>query len=90
MVQLFSAAVRDPHSLVRGRLADSWRVAVRTSMNLNENPGWSRSRCPDDPALAGFLLVDEIFAEEGGGRLHYEVVPNSGMEAILPMSYTSR
>ncbi len=48
---------------------EQWRVAVRTSMNLNQNPRLESIEVSDDPALAGFLLgiVDELFAEERAG-----------------------
>lgn len=48
---------------------DEWKVAVRTSMNLNENPRLEAIEVSDDPALAGFLLdvVNTIWAEEAVG-----------------------
>lgn len=48
---------------------ETWAVAVRTSMNLNENPRLESIEVSDDPELAGFLLrvVDEIFRRGGRG-----------------------
>lgn len=68
---------------------DEWAVAVRTSMNLNENPRLECIEVSDDPALAGFLLrvVDEIFAEEEPGDYTTKSRPElSGMEGVKPMS----
>ena len=66
---------------------DQWRVAVRTSMNLNENPRLESIEVSDDPALAGFLLriVDEIFAEEQVGDFTTKTTPQlPGIEGIAP------
>ena len=66
---------------------DSWSVAVRTSMNLNENPRLESIEVSDDPALAGFLLqlTDEIFAEEKAGDFRTKSRPElAGMPGIEP------
>ena len=66
---------------------DDWAVAVRTSMNLNENPRLESIEVSDDPELAGFLLavVDEIFAEEKPGDYSTKSRPGlSGMESVSP------
>ena len=66
---------------------DEWSVAVRTSMNLNENPRLEHIEVSDDPALAGFLLdvVDEVFAEESAGDFRTKSRPElPGMDAVLP------
>jgi len=66
---------------------DEWAVAVRTSMNLNENPRLESIEISDDPSLAGFLLrvVDEIFAEEAAGDFTTKSRPElGGIEGILP------
>lgn len=66
---------------------DDWSVAVRTSMNLNENPRLEHIEVSDDPALAGFLLrvVDEIFAEEAAGDFRTKSRPLlPGMEGVAP------
>lgn len=67
---------------------DEWSVAVRTSMNLNENPRLENIEVSDDPVLAGFLLqvVDEIFAEELAGDFSTKSRPVlAGIEAVLPI-----
>lgn len=48
---------------------DNWNLAVRTSMNLNENPRLENIEISDDPALAGFLLAvaAELFGEQKPG-----------------------
>jgi len=42
---------------------DEWKIVVRTSMNLNENPRLENIEITDDPSFASFMLkiVDEIF-----------------------------
>lgn len=69
-----------------------WAVAVRTSMNLNENPRLESIEVSDDAALAGFLLrvVDEIFAEEAPGDYRTKSRPElAGMEGIMPQASVS-
>lgn len=71
---------------------DEWSVAVRTSMNLNENPRLESIEVSDDPVLAGFLLqvVDEIFAEESAGDFRTKSRPAlPGMAAVEPVSSVS-
>lgn len=66
---------------------DEWKVAVRTSMNLNENPRLESIEVSDDPALAGFLLgvVDELFLEEPEGDFRTKSQPVlSGVESVQP------
>ena len=66
---------------------DEWNVAIRTSMNLNENPRLENIEVSDDPVLAGFLLqiVDEIFAEEAEGDFRTKSRPTlPGMEGVTP------
>ena len=66
---------------------DEWSVAVRTSMNLNENPRLESIEVSDDPALAGFLLdvVDDLFAEEAPGDFRTKSRPSlPGLEAVQP------
>ena len=68
---------------------DDWSVAVRTSMNLNENPRLESIEVSDDPVLAGFLLrvVSEIWAEEPAGSFtSYPLPVLSGMEALAPVA----
>jgi hypothetical protein len=67
---------------------DTWSVAIRTSMNLNENPRLESLEVSDDPALAGFLLavVDELWAEEKPGDYRTKSRPTlPGIEGITPM-----
>lgn len=66
---------------------DDWAVAIRTSMNLNENPRLESIEVSDDPELAGFLLrvVDEIFAEEAPGDYSTKSRPDlPGIQGIVP------
>lgn len=48
---------------------DSWSIAVRTSMNLNQNPRIESFELSDCPTLSGFLrsVMDEIFANHPPG-----------------------
>ena len=50
--------------------AGRFALAVRTSMNLNENPRLENIEISDDPALCGFLegVADELFAEQPAGE----------------------
>lgn len=66
---------------------DDWAVAVRTSMNLNENPRLESIEVSDDPELAGFLvrLTDEIFLEEVAGDFRTKSRPELlGIPGIQP------
>lgn len=69
-----------------------WSVAVRTSMNLNENPRLESIEVSDDPTLAEFLLqiTDEIFAEEKVGDFRTKSRPElpgiAGVEPMLSVS----
>ena len=66
---------------------DEWSVAVRTSMNLNENPRLESIEVSDDPELAGFLLrlTDELFTEELPGDFRTKSRPElHGMPGIQP------
>lgn len=44
---------------------DEWKIVVRTSMNLNENPRLENIEISTDPAFADFMLgiTDQVFAE---------------------------
>lgn len=71
---------------------DEWNVAVRTSMNLNENPRLEHIEVSDDPGLAGFLLriVDEIFAEEKPGDFRTKTTPVlAAMPGVRPQASVS-
>ena len=66
-----------------------WSVAIRTSMNLNENPRLESIEVSDDPELASFLLgiVDEIFAEERAGDFRTKSQPElPGIDGIAPVA----
>lgn len=68
---------------------DEWSVAVRTSMNLNENPRLESIEVSDDPELARFLLrvTDELFAEEKAGDFRTKSRPVlPGIEGVAPAS----
>jgi len=71
---------------------ETWRVAVRTSMNLNENPRLEAIEVSDDPSLAGFLLevVDEIWREEAPGDFRTKSRPVlAGMASVTPQASVS-
>lgn len=68
---------------------DAWRVAIRTSMNLNGNPRLESIEVTDDEVLAGFLLriTDEVFATEAPGDFSWrELSQLPGIEGIPPSS----
>lgn len=48
---------------------DAWQIAVRTSMNLNENPRLENLEISDDPALCEFMrrVADDLFREQEPG-----------------------
>ena len=48
---------------------DVWNLAIRTSMNLNENRRLENFEISDDPALAGYLrdFTDTLFAATAAG-----------------------
>ena len=50
-------------------LNDVWNLAIRTSMNLNENRRLENFEISDDPALAGYLrdFTDTLFAATAAG-----------------------
>ena len=54
---------------------DEWTLALRTSMNLNENEQLENLEISDDPALCQFLesVADEIFAAQGDGVMDGEL-----------------
>jgi hypothetical protein len=49
---------------------DRWSIAVRTSMNLNENPRLENIEISDDAGLCAFLwqIADDVFAEQAPGE----------------------
>lgn len=71
---------------------DTWSVAIRTSMNLNENPRLESIEVSDDPALAGFLLtiVKELWAEEKAGDYRTKSRPAlPGISGVSPAQAVS-
>lgn len=71
---------------------DDWKVSIRTSMNLNENPRLESIELSDDPELSAFLLrvVDAIFAEEAVGDFTTKRRPElPGMAGIAPQATVS-
>lgn len=69
-----------------------WNLAVRMSMNLNQNPRCENLEVSDDPALCGFLrsIVDEVFDEchegdFGGGVPELRRIPEVGRSGGVAM-----
>jgi len=60
---------------------DRWNLAVRTSMNLNENPRLENLEVSDDSGLCGFLtgVVDAIFDEAAEGDFRAQL---TALEAV--------
>jgi hypothetical protein len=58
----------------------TWDIAVRTSMNMNENPRLEHLEVGHDPVLTGFLtgIVDEIWASEPPGLGNTRGTPDIG------------
>jgi len=63
---------------------ETWDIAIRTSMNLNENPRLENIEISADPGMAGFLtaLVDEIFSENLAGEFASEIPGLSNIENV--------
>ena len=63
---------------------DQWNLAIRTSMNLNENPRLENIEISDDEALATFLLsaVDDIFGEQENGVFSGELPSLESVENV--------
>jgi hypothetical protein len=59
---------------------DAWHVAVRTSMNLNENRRMEYVEVSDDAEVAGFFLalVDELFTGVAAGDMNNYGMPDAG------------
>jgi hypothetical protein len=66
---------------------ERWNLAVRTSMNLNENPRLENLEVSDDAGLCGFLtgVVDSIFAEAPEGDFRAKMTALEGVEAVKPV-----
>jgi hypothetical protein len=60
---------------------ERWNLAVRTSMNLNENPRLENIEVSDDTNLCGFLtgVVDSIFEEAAEGDFRSKM---TSLEAV--------
>lgn len=66
---------------------DEWDVAVRTSMNMNENPRLEHIEVSDDRQLAEFLtaVVDAVYADEPPGLDGPRSTPSlSGVAGVEP------
>lgn len=64
---------------------DEWKVVMRTSMNLNENPRLEYLQVVDDAELCGWYVsvIDEIFADETPGLDGARSTPElAGMESF--------
>jgi hypothetical protein len=66
---------------------DRWNIAVRTSMNLNENPRLELIEVSDDPGLAGFLQaeVDRLFAQQPPGVFAGDLDALDPADAATPL-----
>lgn len=65
---------------------EQWNLAVRTSMNLNENPRLENIEVSDDSGLCGFLtgVVDSIFVEAPEGDFRARMTALEGVAAVKP------
>jgi hypothetical protein len=63
---------------------ERWTLAVRTSMNLNENPRLENLEVSDDPRLCAFLvtLVDDVFREHAEGEFTSGIPVLESLEAV--------
>ena len=87
MVELFGEeAIRVTQSHAKFVVVrnERWNLAIRTSMNLNENPRLENIEVSDDPALAGFLVgvMDELFAEVAPGDWSARLTGLSGIAGV--------
>lgn len=67
---------------------DDWRVVIRTSMNLNENPRLEYLQVVDDAELHAWYseIVDEIFASEEPGIGNRRDTPTLNIASVAPAS----
>lgn len=65
---------------------DDFDVVVRTSMNLNENPGLENIEISEDAALAGFFqtVSDDVFAEVGPGENASDIPGLDSVQESIP------
>lgn len=71
---------------------ERWNLAVRTSMNLNENARLENVEISDDPAFAGFLagVTDSIFAEAPEGDFRAKMTALEAVPAVpIPGAITA-
>ena len=63
---------------------DEWKIAVRTSMNMNENPRLENVEISHDPVLCRFLtqIVDSLFDEVDSGNMLFELPKLDKIENI--------
>lgn len=54
---------------------DKWKLAIRTSMNMNSNPRLETIEISDDPGLCKFFLAvaDDLFSEQQAGIFNGEL-----------------
>jgi hypothetical protein len=71
---------------------DRWHLAIRTSMNLNENRRLETIEVSDDPALAAFLgsVVDQIFASVPAGEMNNYAMPDAPDVSFVPATLPAR
>lgn len=89
LVSLFGhGAIRTTRSHAKFALIenDTWHLAIRTSMNLNENPRLELIEVSDDPALAAFLrsVADRVFADVPPGDMNNYAMPEAPDVAFVP------
>ena len=66
---------------------ENWKVVIRTSMNLNQNPRLETLEVSDDPALCDFLtnIVDTIFRQERPADYATKTTPElAGIPSVAP------
>ncbi len=71
---------------------ERWNLAVRTSMNLNENPRLENIEVSDDPGLCGFMtgVVDSIFVEAAEGDFRAPMTALEGVAGVaVPAGITT-
>ena len=63
---------------------DQWNIAIRTSMNLNENPRLESIEISDDADLAAFMLsvVDDVFGDQAEGVFNGELPTLDSVENV--------
>lgn len=95
LVSLFGHdAIRTTRSHAKFALVenDEWHLAIRTSMNLNENPRLELIEVSDDPALADFLrsVADRVFADVPAGDMNNYAMPPAPDVEFVPTRPSAR